>query len=462
EIGGKDENAALQAWDGLCHAFLTHGSATPTHLGALLENDPDNILGLSCKGFFMILLGRAELLEEADAALRKIDQVAARRGSFARRETDYVNALRLARRGQWARAADLLESVNEYAVHDAMAFKIVQGLRFMLGDRFGMRASSLRAVERFGSAHVASGYIYGCHAFALEETGDFRAAERFGKQAVMMAPDDAWGLHAVSHVYDMTAQAEKGTEWLEARTHQWAHCNNFAYHFWWHLALHYLEVGDVTKVLALYDNDIRRDHTDDYRDISNGTALLARLEGLGVNVGNRWDELIELSERRTEDNCVVFADLHYLQALGRGGKHEAVDKLIATIRKNAETGVRDMDHVNRFAGVFAAEGLKAFYQGDYGTAFDQLAMARPAMQQVGGSHAQRDVFERTTIEAGLLAGRYLEAKALIEDRTWRRGAEDNYARERMANALTKAEAAAIDAAHTDVTTSHPPLTLVSA
>ena len=59
------------------------------------------------------------------------------------------------------------------------------------------------------------------------------------------------------------------------------------------------------------------------------------------------------------------------------------------------------------------------------------------MQQVGGSHAQRDNFERMTIDAGLKAGRYQEAKALIEDRTWRRSVEDSYARDRMTAALTQ-------------------------
>ncbi|MEP4703469.1 MAG: hypothetical protein ABJZ62_01335, partial [Hyphomicrobiales bacterium] len=53
------------------------------------------------------------------------------------------------------------------------------------------------------------------------------------------------------------------------------------------------------------------------------------------------------------------------------------------------------------------------------------------------SHAQRDNFERMTIDAGLKAGHYQEAKALIEDRTWRRSVEDSYARDRMTAALTE-------------------------
>lgn len=462
EISGANADAGLAAWDGLCHAFLSHSAATPTFLGALFEADPDNVLGLATKGFFMILAGRKEVLVGANKAYQKAAEILDERGSLPRREMDYVSALKLALSGQWARAAIILDAVGEYEPHDAMAFKLAHALRFMLGDRFGLRASSLKAIERFGQDHIATGYVYGCHAFALEETGDFKAAEKFGKQGVLMAPDDAWGLHAVAHVYDMTAQADAGIDWLEKREKQWAHCNNFSFHFFWHLALHYLEVGNHDKVLALYDNDIRKEQSDDYRDISNATSLLARLEGLGVDVGQRWEELNALCEKRADDNCVVFADLHYMQALGRMNNVKAMDKLIGTLQSNANLGIRDMDEVNRVAGVFAAKGIRAYYEGDFNTAFDRLAAARPTMQQVGGSHAQRDNFERMLIDAGLKAGRYREAKALIEDRTWRRSAEDNYARDRMRAALTESFAPENGHVSQNIIGKTPRIALVSA
>lgn len=435
EISGANPQAALAAWDGLCHAFLSHSVATPDFLADLFKNDPNNILGLTCKSIFMVLAGRREVLKGAGNALDKALEILQQRGKLPRREMDYLTAAKLAYGGQWSRAAIILDAIGDYQPHDAMAFKLGYALRFMLGDRFGLRSSSLKAIERFDPGHTATGYIYGCHAFALEETGDYKAAEKFGKEGVFMAPDDAWGLHAVAHVYDMTAQAEVGIDWLEKREKQWAHCNNFSFHFFWHLALHYLEVGNYQKALELYDNDIRKEHSDDYRDISNATALLARLEGLGVNVGERWEELNALCENRTDDNSVVFADLHYMQALGRMNNVKAMDKLISTLQGNADMGMRDMDEVNRAVGIVAAKGIRSFYEGDFNAAFTQLAKARPAMQQIGGSHAQRDNFERMTIDSGLKAGRYQEAKALIEDRTWRRSVEDSYARDRMSAAL---------------------------
>ena len=94
-----------------------------------------------------------------------------------------------------------------------------------------------------------------------------------------------------------------------------SHCNNFRYHVWWHKALLHMDKGEFDVALGLYDARIRADKTDDYRDISNATSLLMRLELEGVDVGPRWHELADLAEARTDDGCLVFADLHYMLAL---------------------------------------------------------------------------------------------------------------------------------------------------
>ena len=61
-------------------------------------------------------------------------------------------------------------------------------------------------------------------------------------------------------------------------------------------------------------------------------------------------------------------------------------------------------------------------------AFSYLAKSRDSLQLAGGSHAQRDVFERMTIDAGLRAGNWTQVEAILDDRRAKRGgAEDNYA-----------------------------------
>jgi hypothetical protein len=54
------------------------------------------------------------------------------------------------------------------------------------------------------------------------------------------------------------------------------------------------------------------------------------------------------------------------------------------------------------------------------------------LQRIGGSHAQRDIFDRITIEAALRGGYTEAAGALLRDRLVRRGgALDGYAAARL-------------------------------
>lgn len=421
-------SAALAAWDRTVAAFMAHSAATPVHMAEALEHEPDFAMAHAAKGFFMLLLGRAELNPTAHEAHDTAARIVAQDGTA--RERGYVEALGHYRTGDLPATAERLERVMADHPRDGFAMKLVQSIRFVLGDGTGMRRSIEAVQYAYDADHPSAAYLNGCYAFTLEETGDYRAAEARGRDAVLRAPDDAWGIHAVAHVFDMTNRTREGVTWLANQPEAWAHCNNFRYHVWWHLALFHLEQGDHAEVLRLYDTEIRAEHTDDYRDISNGASLLVRLELEGVDVGARWEELAQLCAARTEDGCVVFADLHYMLALGHGDAHAKACRLLQSMKGNARKGTT-MGKVSSDVGVPAAEGLIRFAQGDYADAYGSLVAARPRMQSVGGSHAQRDVFERLTIDAALRAGMLDEARLLLDDRTRARGALDGYAERRL-------------------------------
>ena len=422
--------AARTGWDAAQLGVLAHSASTAEHLGAVLAAEPGFALGQSIKGLSLLMLGRSELLPMAREALQ-----AAKSGTenALPRECKYVDALEAWLLGRPSRAIALMEEVLTEHPRDSLAMKLSHGIRFILGDPKGMRASIERVLPTYEPEHAGRGYLLGCYSFALEETGAYEKADVTGRQALWMAPDDAWGLHSVAHVHEMTGNAQAGLDWLEGREEAWAHCNNFRYHVWWHKALMHLDLGQADQALMLYDTEVRKDKTDDYRDISNATSLLMRLELEGHAVGNRWEELSELCANRTEDGSLIFADLHYLLALaGRDRKAEA-RRLVNRIHKDAK--LRQSEAQERMAspGCHAASGLEAFGEGDYALAFAHLSRARGDMQLAGGSHAQRDVFERMTIDAGLRAGEFDAAEAILDDRRAKRaGGEDNYALARRA------------------------------
>lgn len=420
---------AMGHWNAAVLAFLAHGKETPQHLETALELAPDFALGHACRGLFCLLLGRRELVAAA-ASCWKIADASIAATPVTERETAVVMALKDWLDGWPSRAADRLDTALRFVPRDTLLMKLVHAIRFVLGDSRNMRRSIEGVLPAYDTNHAAYGYLLGCHAFALEETGDYRQAEEAGRRGLELAADDAWGLHAVAHVHDMTASPEDGIKWLESRPDGWAHCNNFGFHVWWHLALMYLDRGQGDKALELYDHQIRQEKTDDYRDIANATSLLSRLEIEGVNTGARWEELAIISDRRAEDGCNVFADLHYLLALLNGGRRLGAERLIKSLTdRSRERG--DVAVAADRAGVPTGLGLEQYRLGNYATAYQLLSSARSNLHLIGGSHAQRDVFERLTINAALRAGLCEEAEALIMDRSRHRGAMDRFGEQRL-------------------------------
>ena len=405
----------LDAWNNTQLGFLSHAASTPDELVKCLSSDADFALPIICKGLFSLLLAKRELCDVAKQAEQDA-RAAIQRRPVTSREEVFLDALNDLNAGFYKDAADRLDLLVRADPNDALAMKMVQSIRFMKGDILGMRSSIESVLPHLSEDHAAFGYALGCHSFTLEETGEYALAEKIGRKSVAHTPDNAWGLHAVAHVYEMTNNTNAGLDWLENRTAAWAHCSNFSYHVWWHLALMKMEQGEIDAVFELYDNSIRAEKTDDYRDISNAASLLSRLEVDGHDVGNRWEELASLSENRTEDGCLVFADLHYMLSLIGGNKKSAVSALLARMRRDATSEATEMDLVMKLPGLSTAEGLEAFGEGNFTSAFRHLANARGSMQTIGGSHAQRDVFERLTIEAALRGGYFDAAEQFINER----------------------------------------------
>lgn len=423
-------DAARLAWDDTLEALMAHAAATPEHLARTLAADPGFAMAHAAKGLMLLSLARAELVAPAQDCLR-----AARAAMAARpvtpREAAVVEALDLWLAERPRLAALKLETTLATHPRDVLALKLAHGIRFMLGDQSEMLACLERVAPHFGDDHPLAGFVAGCHAFALEERGFYARAEHRGRRAVELAPRDAWGRHAVAHVMEMNGRVDEGVAWLENGRH-WSHANNFRFHMTWHLALFRLERGETREVLKLYDEDIRAERTDDYRDIANGAALLARLDFAGVDVGSRWEELAELAGNRVADGRLVFADLHYAVALLGAGREDAAE---AIARSLAQDGLSHASRERREAarsGALAAFGLVAFHERDYGEAARLLGAARGGLAAIGGSHAQRDLFEQAYIESLIRSGAHDRACHVLSARLARRGGHNPFASRRLA------------------------------
>jgi hypothetical protein len=66
------------------------------------------------------------------------------------------------------------------------------------------------------------------------------------------------------------------------------------------------------------------------------------------------------------------------------------------------------------------QGIVAFAQGAYAQAARWLEPVCPHLVRIGGSHAQREVFEDTLLEAYLRAEQFDKAQAMLAERLTRR------------------------------------------
>lgn len=376
--------------------------------------DPGLVMAPVLRGYFMLLLVKRELVpravQAADAA-----ETAMRAAGATPRERAHLEALRAwARRDQRA-AIGQMKEILAAEPRDLLALKLAQYLLFYAGESRAMYDTVAAALAQWDERASGYGYALGCHAFGLEECGDYVAAEAAGRRAVALDADDIWAGHAVAHVCEMQDRSEDGLAWLDEASAGWRDANNFAYHVAWHRCLFLLDLGRYDEVLARYDREVRAESTDEYLDITNAVSLLWRLEQAGVDVGRRWDELAARSGARIDDHMLVFGDAHYAAALGAAGSADDV----ARWRRSSEAfamGGETQSGVMAEIGLALGEAALAHRRGDYARAVDLVLPLRSAIRNVGGSHAQRDFFAQLLIDAAVKAKRRDAARALLGER----------------------------------------------
>ncbi len=77
-------------------------------------------------------------------------------------------------------------------------------------------------------------------------------------------------------------------------------------------------------------------------------------------------------------------------------------------------------------------GCFAFHAGRYAEAARHLLRARPDLPRIGGSIAQRDLFEQMLVESLIRSGDLASAEAMLRERLLRRGGHNGFAARRLA------------------------------
>lgn len=408
--------AAVEAHDHLIDGYIGFRADTGNRLKAAIKADPDAPMNQCMAGYIFHLMVVGPLLERASAASAKATALAEANGDA--REKLHAAALAAWTDGDLAQAARRLEAILVRWPLDIAALKLVHYLHFYLGAIAENRDSVARVMPAWNEDIPGYANVLGMRAFGLEEAGQYGEAERIGRRAVELDPTDAWSVHAVAHVLEMQGRHREGIHWVDREEANWADkVHNFTNHLWWHKALYHLELGEHDAVLDLYDNAFRKDDSDDGLDIANAAAMLTRLKIRGVDCGTRWTRLADVAATKARDHILPFNDMHILLALSGAGETEKAVAACGSMASHGGATGGTWGPVYRHIARPMADGIAAYGAGDYTGAAAKLASVRYKWSVIGGSHAQRDVFQQILIDATIRSGDTSGARALLAERT---------------------------------------------
>lgn len=330
------------------------------------------------------------------------------------REKLYVWAIAAWATGDIEQAIAYHEAIAEKFPRDLVSVQRGQYHYFYLGFKEGLR----QIAEKVLPANRENHYLHGMLAFGLEQCHRLAEAEEAGRRATEMNRYDPWAHHAVAHVMETQGRLEEGIAWMESLSDTWENCNSLLYtHNWWHIALYYLEKEEIQKVLALYDTHIWGGACkESSKDQVGAISLLLRLELRGVDVGDRWQDIRTYLTTRIHEHALPFQDLHYIYALARASQAELVTEMLLSMQAHAKKALPYIQKTWVEVAIPAARGMAAHARGDWERAIAQLRPILPRLYELGGSHAQRDLFEQVYLDAWVRAEQNYEALHLLEKR----------------------------------------------
>ena len=173
-------------------------------------------------------------------------------------------------------------------------------------------------------------------------------------------------------------------------------------------------------------------------DMVDSISLLYRLklDGCELPLQEEWNELAEAYVSRREDHGYVFNDSHVAMLLCESNRLADEDLFFSSLNKylgaddhdGEVDGGRETEAPNacnflrELNGAYAERICRAifsFRDNDFAGVVDQLYPIRYELVRVGGSHAQRDLFQQLLIQSALRSDLEVHKKlgvALLEER----------------------------------------------
>uniref|UniRef100_A0A8I3N9V9 Tetratricopeptide repeat protein 38 n=1 Tax=Canis lupus familiaris TaxID=9615 RepID=A0A8I3N9V9_CANLF len=341
-------------------------------LSKLRAADPTFAMGHAISnGLVLVGTGSSVRLDrELDLAVKTMVEVSQTQ-PLTQRERLHVSAVETFAKGNFSGACELWEQILWDHPTDMLALKFSHDAYFYLGYQEQMRDSVARIYPFWTPSIPLSSYVKGIYSFGLMETNFYDKAEKLAKEALSINPTDAWSVHTIAHIHEMKAEIKDGLEFMQRSETHW-------------------------KVLP----SLKASGT--MLDVVDSCSMLYRLQMEGVSVGERWQDILPVTQKHSRDHILLFNDAHFLMASLGAGDTQITQELLSTLQDASESPGENCQHLlARDVGLPLCQALVEAEKGNPDRVVELLLPIRYQIVQIGGSKAQRDVFNQLLIQAAL-------------------------------------------------------------
>jgi hypothetical protein len=330
------------------------------------------------------------------------------------RERALHRALALWHANDNLRAVQAMEAITSEWPRDLCTAKFAEFLYYVLGQQYmGQRFRAHMA--RLEPLHAGDPDFLAMVAFAHELCTDYAAAEQRAERAIAVAQRNPWAQHALSHVLIKQGRVREGRARMEAFLPLLATCGRPIHsHDAWHLALLYLEELDVAAAMRVFHGHIWGITPDFVVEQIDAIALLWRIEMAGKFMDGEWPAIADRVAPRAVETIMPFMNAHYVYALARAGRRDALEQALASVRARSEGKDEEGRRVWAAVGRPVVEAAAAYGSGERARAAALLDPVMALMPAIGGSDAQDDLFRQVYLRSLQAAHRQADAAAYFE------------------------------------------------
>ncbi|HZO24752.1 MAG TPA: hypothetical protein VFH48_02020 [Chloroflexota bacterium] len=407
---GTSSTAAAEAYVEGVDRLISLNAGADESLGRAIE--ADECFALPYAALAVLHRFRGDVAEASEAIQRAIGMG----GRLSRREQQHLSIVERYVKGDAARTLVLAREHLAEFPRDAL---ILSQIPFVIhvegGDR---RPVMVAVVEDLAHAYGDDWWFAGFASIFYQEVDQFERARQLACRSLELAPRNASAVHPLAHVFYETDDHTSGVDFLRGWLADYEREAPYHSHLSWHLALCELASGHYDRVVDLYEEAISPAAARNRISFYDASSLLWRFEVYGCAAGPLpWTAVWDLGQELFPRPGVPFADAMMALACVGAGDEAELARLVDGLRAQDAAG-------HPVAGSIllpVVEGVAAFGRADYETAVRKLEpLAELEIARIGGTNAQREVFEDTLLEAYLRASQFDRAEALLRKRLNRR------------------------------------------